>query len=84
MIVVATPILNDDLSLVQRVEDFCVQKLITQAGVEAFDIAILLHRAKFDVGRLRPTVAIQALTASAMNSGPLSGRISDGTPRSRN
>ena len=53
VIVVAAPIFNDDLSLVQRLEDFSVQKLITQAGVEALDVAIFPRAARFDVSRLR-------------------------------
>ena len=35
-----------------RVEDLAIEQLIAQAGIEAFDIAILPGRAWFDVGRL--------------------------------
>ena len=40
-IVVAPPAFDHDPGLVERVEDLAVEQLVAQAGVEAFDIAIL-------------------------------------------
>jgi len=36
------PILDPDLGLVQRVEDFPVEELVPEPGVEALDVAVLL------------------------------------------
>ena len=46
------PILDHDLRLLKRVEDLAVQKLISQASVEALDVAVLPRRAGSDVGCL--------------------------------
>src|SRR5437773_6571334 len=35
------PTLDDDLGLVQRVEDFAIEKLVAQARIEALDEAVL-------------------------------------------
>jgi hypothetical protein len=51
-IVVASPALDHDLRLTQRIEDFAVEKLITEAGIEALDIAVLPRAAPLDVGGL--------------------------------
>src|SRR5918997_2467235 len=48
-VVVPWPALDDDLRLFQRVEDLTIEKLITQAGVEALDEAVLPRTASFDV-----------------------------------
>jgi hypothetical protein len=48
-IVVTAPALDDDLGLAQRVEDLTVEQLVAQAGVEAFDEAVLLRFAGRDV-----------------------------------
>jgi hypothetical protein len=40
-VVVTTPLLDDDLGLLQGVEDFPVQQFVAKAGVEALDVAIL-------------------------------------------
>ena len=46
------PALDDDLGFAKRVEDFAVEQLVSQARVEAFDIAVLPGAARFDVGGL--------------------------------
>ena len=48
-VVVAAPLPNDGFGLLQAVEDFSVQKLITQLAVEAFALAILPGDAGLDV-----------------------------------
>ncbi len=77
VIVVTSPILNHDLSFFQSVEDFSIEAFVT-SGIEALDVAILPGTARLNVSRLAPTTVIQALTASAMNSGPLSERMNGG------
>ena len=53
VIVVMAPILNHDLSFLQRVEDFSVQEFVAQTSVEALDITIF------------PCTARQALLCNA-------------------
>ena len=50
-IVVAPPVFDHDLRLLQCVEDFSVQQFITQLAVEAFAIAVLPWTSGFDVSR---------------------------------
>jgi hypothetical protein len=52
-VIVATPALDDDLSLAERVEDFPVEQLVSETGIKALDVAVLPRRARCDVGRLR-------------------------------
>src|SRR5215204_4295243 len=49
-VVVTTPALDHDLGLPQRVEDLAIEKLVSQAGVEALHVAVLPWAASFDVG----------------------------------
>src|SRR5688500_16798112 len=49
-VVVPPPALDNDLRLSQRVEDFAIEQFIAQAGIEAFDEAVLPWAASFDVG----------------------------------
>src|SRR2546423_10164857 len=51
-VVVASPALDDDLGLAQRVEDLAVEQLIAKAGVEALDVAVLPRTASLDVSGL--------------------------------
>ena len=44
------PALDHDLRLSERVEDFAIEELVPQAGVEALDKAVLPRAAWFDVG----------------------------------
>jgi len=46
------PLLDDDTSLLQTVEDFPVEALVAQLAVEGFAIAILPGTAGLDVERL--------------------------------
>ena len=55
-VVVAAPLPNDSFGLLQAVEDFSIQKLITQLAVEAFAVAILSGAAGLDVKRLGPNL----------------------------
>ncbi len=48
-VVVATPALDDDLGFPQGVEDLAVEQFVTQARVEAFDVAVLPWTAWRDV-----------------------------------
>src|ERR1700712_5149984 len=51
-VVVPPPALDDDLGFLQRVEDFAVEQLVPELGVEALDVAVLPGRARRDVGGL--------------------------------
>src|SRR3546814_20090486 len=48
-IIVFTPPTSDDAHLLQAVEDLAIAQFITQASVEAFDVAVLPGTARFDV-----------------------------------
>jgi hypothetical protein len=51
-IVMTPPAFDDDLSFSEGVEDLAIEQLITQAGVEALDVAILPRTAALDIGSL--------------------------------
>ena len=46
----ASPTLDHDLRLSERVEDFAIEELVAQTGIEAFHISVLPWAAAFDVG----------------------------------
>ena len=46
----ATPPLNEDLGLAERVEDLAVERLVAEARVKALAVAVLSWRAGLDVG----------------------------------
>ena len=48
-VVVMPPCFDDDLGLLEGVEDFAIEELIAQLGVEALAIAILPRAAGHDV-----------------------------------
>jgi hypothetical protein len=52
-VVMAPPALDNDLSLAQRVEDLAVEEFVTQARIEALDVAVLPRTARRDLGRFR-------------------------------
>jgi hypothetical protein len=43
-VIVLSPLFDDDFSLLQAVEDFTVEQLIPEAGVEALAVAVLPGR----------------------------------------
>ena len=47
---VPPPAFDDDLGLLQHIEDFTIEQFITQARVEALDVAILPRATRCDVG----------------------------------
>jgi hypothetical protein len=51
-IVEAPPAFHDDAGFGERVENLAVKQLIPDAGVEAFDVAILPRAPRLDVGGL--------------------------------
>ena len=51
-IVMLAPSFDDDLRLLKRVEDFAIEELIAQLGVEALAIAVLPRTTWHDVGCL--------------------------------
>src|SRR5215210_1342013 len=53
-IVVASPIFNHDLGLLERVEDLTFEQFIAELRVEALAVAILPRAAWLDVSRLGP------------------------------
>jgi hypothetical protein len=48
-IVVAAPVFDDNLGLLQRVEDLTVEQFIAKFAVEALAMAILPRTSRFDV-----------------------------------
>ena len=51
-VVEAAPAFHDDAGLSERVEDLAIEKLVTDAGVEALDVSILPWAPRCDVGSL--------------------------------
>ena len=51
-VVVFSPLLDDDLGFFESAEDFAIEKLISEARIEAFAISILLRASRFDVSGL--------------------------------
>jgi len=51
-VVEAPPAFHDDACLSERVEDLAIEKLVTDAGVEALDVAILPRAPRLDIGGL--------------------------------
>ena len=51
-VVVSPPLLDDDLSLPERVEDLAIEKFIPEAGIEAFAVSILPGGTRFYEGCL--------------------------------
>src|SRR6187200_554764 len=83
-VVVASPALDDNLSLSQRVEDFAIEQFIAQACVEAFDEAVLPRAAWCDVGGLCTDRCDPLLHSLGHEPGPLSDLIWPGVPRRMN
>ena len=52
-VVVSPPLLDDDLSLAERVEDLAIEKFIPEAGIEAFAVSILPGGTRFDDAALK-------------------------------
>jgi hypothetical protein len=50
-VVLIAPLLDDDPSLVQAVEDFLVEAFVAQLSVEGFAIAVLPWTARLDLER---------------------------------
>lgn len=53
-IVLSTPLLDNHLRLVKRVEDLAVQHFIPKLAIETLDVAILPGTARLDEQRFRP------------------------------
>ena len=51
-VVVLSPLLDQDSSFFEAVEDFTVEEFITQFAVEGFAVAVLPRTAGFDVQRV--------------------------------
>ena len=51
--VVFSSFFDQDLRFAQAVEDFAVQELISEPGIEGFAVSVLPWAARFDVGGLR-------------------------------
>jgi hypothetical protein len=47
----APPALDHDTGLGERVEDLAIEKLVTEAGIEALDVAVLPWALRLDVCR---------------------------------
>ena len=53
-VAIAPPAFDDHLGFAQAINDLPVERLVAQAGIEAFDIAILPGASGRDVGGLGP------------------------------
>ena len=53
-VVVFSPLFNEDLCFTQAVEDFAIQELVAEPGIEAFAVPVLPGAAWFDVSRFGP------------------------------
>ncbi len=74
-------LLSENLALrQQRVEDLAVQELISQFRVEAFAVAVLPWRARFDVQCFSSSCGQPVARSLAANSEPLSDRRCSGAP----
>lgn len=51
-VVVTSPVFDDDLCLLERVEDFTVEQFVTELRIEALAIAVFPRTARHDVGGL--------------------------------
>ena len=51
-VVVSSPLFDQDLGLAQTVEDFSVEQLIAESGVETLAVSVLPRRPRLDVGCL--------------------------------
>ena len=49
-----SPVFDDDFRLLDRIEDFAVEQLVTEFRVEAFAIAVFSRTARHDVGGFSP------------------------------
>jgi hypothetical protein len=67
-VVEAAPAFHDDSGLSERVEDIAIEKFVTDAGVEALDIAILPRAPRLDVGGLCADGGDPVLNRLATNS----------------
>lgn len=76
-IVLNAPLLNQDFSLLQRIEDFYVE-LISHLAIEAFDIAILQRTAGFDEQGLDRQAAPAIISHSAEHVRPQSRSVPAG------
>ena len=52
-VVVVPPLLDQDLSFPERIEDFSVEEFISKPGVEALAVSVLPRRTRLDSGCLR-------------------------------
>lgn len=52
-VVLITPLLDDDLGLLQTVEDLLIEAFVAQFAVEGLAISVLPWTARLDVQRLR-------------------------------
>lgn len=73
-VAVAALVLDHDLRLEERVEQFAVEELVGEPAVERFDPGVLQGRAR-EPGSMNTVVVVlqrhQSATAFAMNLGPL-------------
>ena len=53
-VIVLSPLFDDDIGLLQAVEDFTIEQLIREAGVEALAVAVLLGQTRRYVSSLSP------------------------------
>ena len=69
-VVVDAPALGQHAQFFDRVEEFAVEELISEFGVEAFAIAVLPRRSGFDVPCLCAGIGEPFAQILATNSGP--------------
>ena len=60
------PLFNEDLCFTQAVEDFAIQELVAEPGIEAFAVPVLPGAAWFDVSGLSGSVLPQNVAGAPL------------------
>ena len=50
-VVVSPPLLDQDLSLLEAIEDLAIEQFVSETGVEALAVSVLLWATRLNVGR---------------------------------
>src|SRR5688572_25998234 len=79
-IVMLPPLLDENLGLVERREQFTCKQLVSELGFEALAVTVLPWATRSDEDVYTPIRSSQPRTLRATNSGPLSERTCSGGP----
>lgn len=79
-VVVAAPLLEQDLGLAETVEHLVIQKLVSEAGIEVIAAPVLPRQPGLDEPDLRTNGCDTVSNFSAMNSRPMLERMNSEIP----